>query len=126
VNAQNLQSSVEASGQFKLLVQDGYQQICRNSYPNLSVYRVVAFDDIAQTMAPSHLSKDHANQLLAHSKMPHPRIGMKARSLSGEGLAMNQIEDLGENKAAGYHPRSIESDVPKNSNPSHSFFRTCL
>ena len=28
MNAQNLQSSVEASGQFQLLVQYGYQQIC--------------------------------------------------------------------------------------------------
>jgi hypothetical protein len=28
VNAQNLQSSVEASGHFQLLVQDSYQQIC--------------------------------------------------------------------------------------------------
>jgi hypothetical protein len=35
VNAQNLQSSVEAFGQFQLLVQDGSQQICRHGDPNL-------------------------------------------------------------------------------------------
>ena len=40
MNAQNLQSSVKASGQFQLLVQDGYQQICRHSDPNLSFYCV--------------------------------------------------------------------------------------
>jgi hypothetical protein len=32
MNAQNLQSSVEAYGQFQLLVQDGYQQICLVMY----------------------------------------------------------------------------------------------
>ena len=56
MNAQNLQSSVEASGQFQLLVQYGYQQIC---------------------------------------------------------LVMNQIENLRENKANGYHPCSIASSVQK-------------
>jgi hypothetical protein len=39
---------------------------------------------------------------------------------------MNQIDNLGENKATGYHPRSIASAVPKNSDPSHSFSRSCL
>ena len=42
MNAQNLQSSVEASGQFQLLVQDGYQQICCHSDPNLSFHCVEA------------------------------------------------------------------------------------
>jgi len=42
VNAQNLQSSVEASWQFKLLVQDGYQQVCRHSDPNLRFHPVEA------------------------------------------------------------------------------------
>ena len=42
MNAQNLQSSVEASGQFQLLVQYGYQQICRHSDSNLSFHRVEA------------------------------------------------------------------------------------
>ena len=69
MNAQNLQSSVEASEQFQLLVQYGYQQIC---------------------------------------------------------LVMNQIENLRENKANGYHPCSIASAVPKNSNPSHPFSCSCL
>jgi hypothetical protein len=51
---------------------------------------------------------------------------MKARSQSGEGLAMNQIEDLAEDEATGYHPCSIASAVPKNSNPSHPFSCSCL
>jgi hypothetical protein len=42
MNAQNLQSSVEASEQFQFLLQDGYQQICRHSDPNLSFYHVEA------------------------------------------------------------------------------------
>jgi len=82
-------------------------------------FGVEAFDDIAQTIAPSHLSKDHANQLLAHSEMPHTRVGMKARSQSGEGLAMNQIEDLAEDEATGYHPCSIASAVPKKTKTKH-------
>ena len=42
MNAQNLQSSVEASGQLQLLVQDGHQQVCRHSYPNLRFHCVEA------------------------------------------------------------------------------------
>ena len=42
VNAQNLQSSVQASGQFQLLVQDGHQQICRHGDPNLRFHRIEA------------------------------------------------------------------------------------
>jgi hypothetical protein len=42
MNAQNLQSSVEASWQFQLLVQDGYQQICRHGDPNLGFHCIQA------------------------------------------------------------------------------------
>jgi hypothetical protein len=42
MNAQNLQSSEEASGQFQILVQDGYQQVCRHSYQNLRFHCVEA------------------------------------------------------------------------------------
>ena len=42
VNAQNLQSSVQASGQFQFLVQDGHQQICRHGDPNLRFHCVEA------------------------------------------------------------------------------------
>jgi hypothetical protein len=82
---------------------------------------VEAFDDIAQTLALGQLCEDHANQLLAHSKMPHARLDLKAGCQANQRLAMNQIEDLGENKATGYHPRGIASAVPKNSNQSHPF-----
>ncbi len=75
-------------------------------------FGVEAFDDIAQTIAPSQLSEDHANQLLVHSEMPHARLGMKARSQTGEDFAMNQIEDLGENKSTGYHTFIIAAYVP--------------
>jgi hypothetical protein len=87
---------------------------------------VEAFDDIAQTIAPSQLSENHANQLLAHSEMPHARIGIKARSQSVEGLAINQNEKLGNNETTAYHPLSISSAIPKNSNPSHQFSCSCL
>jgi hypothetical protein len=40
VNTQNLQSSVQASWQFQLLVQDGYQQIGRYGDPNLRFHRI--------------------------------------------------------------------------------------
>jgi hypothetical protein len=45
------------------------------------------------------LSEDHANQLLAHSKMSHARLGLKAGCQARQRLAMDQIEGLGENKA---------------------------
>jgi hypothetical protein len=42
VNTQNLQSPVQASGRFQLLVQDGYKQICRHGDPNLGFHRIEA------------------------------------------------------------------------------------
>jgi hypothetical protein len=51
---------------------------------------------------------------------------MEAGCQAGEGFAINQIEDLGKNKAIGKHSRGIAAAVPKNLNPSRSFFRTCL
>jgi hypothetical protein len=86
------------------------------------VFGVETLDDIAKTLAPSQLGEDHANQLLAHSEMPHARLGLETRCQARKGFAMNQIEDLGKNKATGNHPRGIAPAVPKNSNPSHSFF----
>jgi hypothetical protein len=58
--------------------------------------------------------------------MSHARLGLKAGCQASQCFAMNQIEDLGENKATGYNPCSIASAVPKNSYPSHSFSRSCL
>ena len=40
MNAQNLQSSVEASGQFELLVQDRNEQIGRHRDPDLRFYSI--------------------------------------------------------------------------------------
>ncbi len=60
--------------------------------------------DIPQPFALSQLREHHANELLSNSEMPHPRFGMETVRQTGEGLPMNQIENLGENVATGIHP----------------------
>jgi hypothetical protein len=82
-------------------------------------FGVEAFDDIAQTIAPSQLSEDHANQLLANSEMSYSRLGMEALGKAGEGLPMHQIENLCEDVATGIHPARKAKRIPRNSNPSH-------
>jgi hypothetical protein len=80
---------------------------------------IEALDDIAKTIAPSQLSENHANQLLTNSEMPHPRLGIEALRQTGEGLPMDQIENLREDVSAGIHPERKAKRVPWNSNPSH-------
>ncbi len=42
VNAQNLESSMEASGHFQFLLQDRHQQVCRHCCPDLGFHRIRA------------------------------------------------------------------------------------
>jgi hypothetical protein len=46
---------------------------------------------------------------------------MEALGKAGEGLPMNQIENLCEDVATGIHTARKAKRIPRNSNPSHRF-----
>ena len=157
VNTQNLQSSVQRSGQLEFLVQDGNEHIDAHSDPDLSLhcvgrnaeevfdaqvlfdpakeaskarqnasgspkggaerhqqfdlptiqikrgrsFGVQAFLDVAQTHSPGQLRKAHADQLLPTTEVTCANV--VALDQSVEGLAVNQIQDLGEDIATRVH-----------------------
>jgi hypothetical protein len=80
------------------------------------VFGVETFDDIAKTLAPSQLGEDHANQLLAHSEMPHPRVGIEMCGQPGQSFAIDQIQNLRKNKASSMHHCEQAVGIPKKSN----------
>jgi hypothetical protein len=77
--------------------------------------------DIAQSFPGSHLREDHASELLAASKMSNGKRGLVRFYNAVECLAVNQIENLGENKADGVHGRKLLKRPSRSSNPSHAF-----
>jgi hypothetical protein len=77
--------------------------------------------DIAQSVPGSHLRENHACELLTASEMSNRKRGFVPPYDAIECLAMNQIENLGENEAAGIHGRKFLKRLSRSSNPSHAF-----
>jgi hypothetical protein len=67
------------------------------------------------------LSEDHASELLAASEMSNGERGLVPHYDAVECLAMNQIENLGDNEAAGVHGRKFLKRPSRSSNPPHAF-----
>jgi len=77
---------------------------------------------VAQSFPPGQLRKSHTDQLLSATEMPNFALRVVALDQTGESLPVDQIEDLGEDVAAGVHcHRSSPNDSPS-SNPSHPFW----
>ena len=64
---------------------------------------IQAIGDIPQTLPPSQLGEGHGNQLLPTAKMADAGLGIVTLHQPVEGLAMNQIEELRQDKSAGIH-----------------------
>ena len=81
------------------------------------VFGVEIFDDIAQGIAPRQLSEDHTNQLLAHSEMLHPRVGIvKCVANLAKVLRSIKYKNLRMNKAFSMHRCEQAVGIPKKSN----------
>ena len=63
--------------------------------------------------------KAAADELLSATEMPHARLCPIAPDQASERLPVNQIENLGEDVAAGIHGPPSCGERPANSNPSH-------
>jgi hypothetical protein len=83
-------------------------------------FGVEAFDDIAKTIAPSQLSEDHTNQLLAHSEVPNARVGIEMCGQPCQSFAIDQIQNLRKNKASKMHHCEQAVGIPQNSNVRHA------
>jgi hypothetical protein len=84
---------------------------------------VEASSDVAQPVLGSHLRENHAGELLSESKMADSDCGLVSLYDAVERLAVDQVENLGENEAAGVHGRKFWKTPIRSSNPSHVFFR---
>jgi hypothetical protein len=78
--------------------------------------------DVAQALPRGQLRKDHASQLLAKSEMPDGGRCLEPLCYAIESLAVDQVENLGENESAGVHGRNFWKIRSPISNPSHGFF----
>ncbi len=85
---------------------------------------VEAGRDVAQPIPGSHLRENHAGELLSESKMTDRDCGLVSLYYAVERLAVDQVEDLGENEASGVHGRKFWKMPFRRSNPSHAFL--CL
>ena len=85
---------------------------------------VEASRDVAQPVPGSHLRENHAGELLSESKMADRDCGLVSLYNAVERLAVDQVENLGENEASGVHGRKFWKMPSQSSNPSHAFL--CL
>lgn len=82
---------------------------------------IEAGSDVAQSVPGSDLCENHTREPLPESKMADREFGLVTLYYAVEGLAMDQVENLGKNKAAGVHGREFWNIPPRSSNPSHPF-----
>ena len=87
-------------------------------------FGVQAFLDVAQTLSPGQLRKAHADQLLPATEVL--RANVVALGQARECLAFDQVENLGDDVAAGVHGRQSCKQTFPTSNPSHRFCRANL
>ena len=66
---------------------------------------VQTLGNIAQPFPPSQLGKSHADELLPTAEMTHARLLVVAFHQTVESLAVDQIEELGQNKSAGIYAK---------------------
>jgi hypothetical protein len=85
---------------------------------------VEAGRDVAQPISGSHLRENHAGELLSESEMADRDFRFVPLYDAVERLAVDQVENLGENEAAGVHGQKFWKMPPQSSNPSHAFL--CL
>ena len=72
--------------------------------------------DVAQSLPPSQLSKGHADELLAATKMPNLALCIVAVDQPGKSLAIDQVEDLRKDVAACVHGRVSSKTAAQSSN----------
>jgi hypothetical protein len=72
--------------------------------------RVQTRFDIAQTFAPSQLSKDQADELLPTGEVLDLVVAIVALNATMKLLPMKQIQKLGEHKMAGVHDSRIDAE----------------
>lgn len=78
--------------------------------------------DVAQPISRCELSKHHADELLTKSKMTHSSFGFVSHHDAIESLSVDQVEELGDDEAAGVHAPTCLRIAPRSSNASHSIF----
>ena len=78
---------------------------------------IEAIGDIPQALPPSQLGEGHGNQLLPTAKMADTGRGIVTIHQPVERLAMDQIEELRQDKSAGIHGQKLA----RNSKASHLF-----
>ena len=83
---------------------------------------IEAGGDVAQAIPRGHLGKNHAGELLPESKMTDCGCGFVSSHYAIESLAVDQVENLGENEAAAVHGRKFWKMPIRSSNPSHAIF----
>ena len=72
--------------------------------------------DVPQSLAPGQLGKSHTDELLATTEMTDPRLGIVAFHQTGKRLAIDQIQNLRKNVAAGIHAPEACAEPPQISN----------
>jgi hypothetical protein len=75
--------------------------------------------NISQSLAPSQLGEDHADELLAATEVTDTGFGVVASDQTVERLTMDEIENLGEDEAAGVHGPEECLKSPESSKASH-------
>jgi hypothetical protein len=81
--------------------------------------RIHAGGDVPQSLAPRQLGEDHADELLAAAEVTDTGLGVVATDQAVESLTMDEVENLGENEAAGVHGPGMYQKPPQNSKASH-------
>ena len=75
----------------------------------------LSFVPIAQSLPPSQLSKGHADELLATTKVPDARLRIVELDQTGQSFAVHKIENLRQDEAVGIHAEAC-LDRLQNSN----------
>ncbi|SRR5579875_915255 len=76
-------------------------------------FAIQAGGTVPQSLAPSKLGKSHTDELLATPEMADLRLGILAFHQMGKRLAINQIQNLRKNVAAGIHAPEARAEPPQ-------------
>ena len=83
--------------------------------------RIQTGGDVPQSLAPGQLGEDHADELLATTKVADTGLGVVAFDRAVERLAMDEIENLGEDEATGVHVPAVCRTSRLSPKASHRF-----
>ena len=84
--------------------------------------RVETGGNVAQSIPARELGEHHADELLTEAEVTCGGVGLVSIDDAVEGLAVNQIEDLGNDEASSVHAPECSKIAERSSNASHPFF----